>query len=441
MKRRPPWRRLFLLGLATGLAALAIGGPRTWSAALVRRNLNEALAAGQTEAAGRWFAPFVRQWRELPSELISAGRRLAGLNDPEALEKYADTILDFVGAPGEAVAAARFWQCEAAAQRDDRARAADCFRAFGKEFWDYPQALEAEQALQRLTNRAAAESITAAALARDWDRVRQLTADFESRELFSEDRDLIAAHVLEALLAAARPDEAKLRLQNWARPNGGFNIPAVILPTRLERYPAALTVLDEVARDMDDDNPWRVAVVAVAAALRGDAGQLRRLAPELPAGHLVDLTGYLLQRGLPREDGEALLAAAERRELNALERLRLAIHAARARLAWGDRAGAGQAVAAGLAIEVQDPTRAELEILGVQADETGDWTTTVAQYETIIERHAGDERVLSLVLGEAQHYLLTGGRAKEACELARRHAEKVENTELRESLLQPCKSF
>lgn len=440
MRRRRllPW---FLLGLATGLAALAIGGPRTWSATVLRQHLQNALLAGNVKPAEPWFEPFVRHWRDLPLELLIEGNRLAGLNDPEALEKYAAAVLDSRAEPDEATAAAHLWRCTAMAMRNDRDQAMACYHTLIKDYSDFYQALEAEQFLKRLTNQTATDEIVKAALAENWERLLQLADDFENRELFSEERDLIASHVFEALLATAQPEQAELRLQKWARANGGFNIPAVIQPFRLKQYPAAITILDNVTRHMAADNPWRASVAGVAAVLRGDAVQLRRLAPDLPAGQLVDLAGCFIDQGTSRTEGESLLAAADRPDLNDLEHLRLAFHTARARLAWGDRTGAARAVAAGLAIRLEDPIKTELEIIGIKTGDTSDWQATITEYEKVLDRHRGDENMMLWILRDAQQYLLTDQRTREACDLARRYEALIENAEMRELLLQPCRSF
>jgi hypothetical protein len=429
-----------VIGFAAGLVLAASISPRGWSAERVRREWRQAEQAVDAERLAALLPLYVAKWRDLPSELIDGARAL-NVAGPDLSARYATAVLREVGADSPAAASAYLWLGRAAAQAGDLDAAERWFAFVETRYWNYAQALSAGEERRRLVNRRLVLALDDLARTGDWAGVLAQTTEMNEAEWFSEDWDRAKMHRLEALLATGRVAEAADFVVRESESTRRTNLSAVISPAALARFAGAAPMLDQVVARLAADNPRRLEFITMRAAMARDFARMTELAPQINPWLLMHVVPDLFVEPPPREAAEAFLQAAlSHPGLSPAQYAELNLQLARLRRDANDIGGARKAVAAGLAVGLDDAPSVELRILGATLTAADDWKGAVAQLEAIVRRTADREMLAFSALAEAQKILFAHQQRAAACELARKYQRYLYDPGHREVALHPCAS-
>ncbi|MDP8224827.1 MAG: hypothetical protein P9L99_15820 [Candidatus Lernaella stagnicola] len=436
MKRR--WLVRLAYGAILGLLAVGAASPRLASPGRVKQAMEAAIYESDDRRASRLLPLFIDAFEYTPLELTRLGQRLGALNEPAVVEQYAALVEESVAPTDPIRATALLWRAEAAVMGRRPREARRLYEEVLEKYWDHPQALEAQSALRRLVGRDAAARITQAALDGQWERVVDLAAEIDATTLFPEDRDLIAAHLLEAYLATARLDAAVEKLRRWAAADSGYNIPSILMPSRLAPYEASRGVVGR-ARDNLTDERWRIEMSGLEAALGDRWQQVRTLLPAMDSQMALNLVEYGLRQAIDDVAAEGLLEALPRERFSDVEKLHGHFLAANFWFSRGNVPRADAAIRAGLDLQLDEPEFGHLQLLRLELDDV-DPGVALKRYGELARRWTAHERLLLEILRFGQKRLAAAGRRGEACRLGREYAEALLSAGHRQGVLEFCDS-
>jgi tetratricopeptide (TPR) repeat protein len=431
--------RWLVAGIIVGFAILWLTGPRHWSPEPIKAALRQSVRDGDSVQTLRLVPLFVAKHRANPAALEEVAPFLRGMNRPEVLELLADEATAGLGPDAPLNAEALMWRAAAQVMRGNTGEAAAVYREVTERFWNYRQSLEAELQLRKLDGRRAEAAVTEAARGKQWGQVVALAGDVERGKFFPEDRDLIAAHVFEALLALGRTDDASRRLTEWMSPDSGINLPAVLGPARLAGYGGASMALGK-AIAAQPTSRWLAEAELVRNALEGRWRQVRDSATSAERSTAVNVAAFALRGGAPPGEANALAETVlARADLGDAARLEIRVSLAEALVAAGDR------VAAREVLREEPPTTdnnslADFTLLRIRLTDDESIDQRVRRCRELAQRFRDNETMVLNAVRLAQELLIQAGRRESACEFGRAHLEALTNAATKAAAVQVCGS-
>ncbi len=429
----------FLLGFGLIVVAALAASPRLWSGPQLIEAFTHSAERRDVVVVRALMPTLLRDLRREPERLAELGRRyIKPLDEPELMRGYAERLLRLAPADDPAAAEAHLMLARAAELKQDRETARKEYELVAQRFWDCQQAVDAQNALGFLLTNSALREIEEAAKRSDWTTVLAFFSQTPYTSFGPSDLVGAASLFLTALLATDRNNDAVSVLLAVAAPGSGINLPEVIAPWRMAKYPSAVVVLQRVLEKLPANHRWRIEVHCVLALLQGDWETLIGLLPKVD--HNIALqtamiawdrrvepaVGYRIFTALaprtdwPEEDVAMLYSVAASYEVGQQD-------AARAKLIL--REGLGR---------IPRRLAGSMLVLQVHLDYADKPDEALAQIVELLKEFHSNGQVAEELLREGRDLLRRNRRDAEACAFVRQHADVAGKPEVLQRLLQGC---
>jgi hypothetical protein len=437
--RHALWR--FLLGALLGLVAAFSASPRLGSARHLSDVFVDATKKADVAMVRGLIPPLLRRLQNSPSQLAELGHRyLLPLDQPDLLEEYARGLLRVTPADDPAAAEAHMILARAALLRQNETAARREYEIVTQRYWDFQQAIDAEQKLRWMDAGHVLRDIADAAAQNNWSRVMALFDRSPYTSFGHEDQVQAAGLYFEALMATGRADEATKLLAALADPAAGINIPEVIVPWRVVKYHDAAEILRRALAALPAGRRWRAETACVLALLDHDWRTMVSLLPTVDRTVACNCVVMALQQNIgEKESREGFRILSTRAGLSADDLALLYLAAAQAELRRKDENRAGELAREGIG-RIEKNAAAGLYLLQVQMMEHADAAGALARLTQLLGEFQGNGRFTSMAVQEGYDLLRRLHRAEDACAFVRRYGAGVDRPELVKQLLQGCTS-
>jgi len=432
---------LFVLGLAVGCIVAVLFSARNAGDDRLENYFRKAVEHRDLAAVTTLSDEVLEHWAGRYEKILELGRLLLALEDPDLIESFYRRVAEAAPPDSPAAVECHIMFANAALQRNDDAEAVRQFRLVTEKYWDYPQALQAEEGLRWLEGRRYLRQIREAADKQDWAGIVEMFNEFPFDHFIQNDLYDAASFYFIALLATGRLERAAESLRDMATEDSGVHLPSVINPSMLKHHQNAEVVLSRTLALLAPDNRWRDDIACVIAALRDDWPRLQQLWLQVDPMTLVNTVDAALAREHTGDRSAAVMQLAEKREdLNDPHRLHLLVVLSQYLLEKQNYEQAARIVAEGEKLREETNTFAQLLNIKAGLLAREDIDEALAMLGREAETYRNNQVMVLMLLNEGLNLLRRRELYEKMCDFAKKYIDLVEDADKREQLLQVCSS-